>query len=209
MKSLLFLQTPQTSVEHPQGDGLVERMNRTVKTALATQIEQDPKNWDAYLPMITFSINTAVQASIGVSPFEAMFGRKPTLPATAELTPSTTEGYNTKEWIHYLNSHLPLIHGNIKKKLTTAQERQKKYYDDKRQESSKYEIGDKVLKLLSKERWTFGSPKWTGPWIITGFRNKDKTSFELKHTSADTLKKNQQHTTAHVSQVHKVIESTL
>lgn len=43
-----------TSVEHPQTDGLVERLNRTLKTSLAAYVEDQPDTWDDKLPFVIF-----------------------------------------------------------------------------------------------------------------------------------------------------------
>ncbi|CAM0135195.1 unnamed protein product, partial [Umbelopsis sp. WA50703] len=41
---------PTTSVEHPQAYRLVERLNRTIKTSVASYAETDPTTWDEKLP---------------------------------------------------------------------------------------------------------------------------------------------------------------
>lgn len=47
------------SVEQPQTDGLVERLNRTIKTGLATVFGEHPETWCEYLSFIAFAYNTA------------------------------------------------------------------------------------------------------------------------------------------------------
>jgi hypothetical protein len=74
-----------TSVEHPQTDGLVERLNRTIKTALTAYVELDPSTWEDKLPFVTFAYNTATQESTRKSALEVLFGRKAVLPTTADL----------------------------------------------------------------------------------------------------------------------------
>lgn len=97
--SRLGIKKVQTSVEHPQSDGLVERMNRTMKTALSIYCEGHPHLWDQYLPFITFSINTSKQKSTGYSPFEAMFGRKARLPAIDVFIINAPKTYSTEAWL--------------------------------------------------------------------------------------------------------------
>jgi hypothetical protein len=89
----------QTSVEHPQTDGLVERMNRTIKSALAIYCEKNPQDWDRYLPFVTFAINTSKQASTGYTPFEAMYGRQVKLPTLQELPNVEIKTHTTESWI--------------------------------------------------------------------------------------------------------------
>ena len=33
-------------------------------------------NWDDYLPLVEFAYNNSFQASIGMAPFEALYGRR-------------------------------------------------------------------------------------------------------------------------------------
>ena len=54
-----------TSVEHPQTDGLVERLNRILKTALSIAVGKNPGTWDTALPFVTFAYNTSKQTSTG------------------------------------------------------------------------------------------------------------------------------------------------
>lgn len=131
-----------TSVEHPQTDGLVERMNRTVKTSLAIYVEKGPRLWDLYLPFVTFGINTARLASTGVSPFGALYGRQASLPPTAQLEPPAKSGHTTKSWIQYLNHYLPIIHDTIRNKIEEAQQRQNiiMIVSDSRSQNSKWAI---------------------------------------------------------------------
>lgn len=110
MKALakaLELRHSTTSVEHPQSDGLVERMNRTLKRALAAYVERDLSSWDDKLPLVMFAYNTAQQASIKMA-FEATFGRKTVIPTTADISwpPKTAQGRN---WESYLATHIPII----------------------------------------------------------------------------------------------------
>lgn len=58
----------KTSVEHPQTDGLVERLNRTIKTSLTAYVEMDPTSWDDKLPFVTFAYNTSVQKKYQEAP---------------------------------------------------------------------------------------------------------------------------------------------
>ena len=129
-----------TSVEFPQADGLVERMNRTLKVSLASYVEENPSKWDEYLPFVTFAYNTAKQASTGYSPFELLFGRRPAIPMPDEMT-IPTKTYETETWVQYLNSHLPILQGQALKNMKQAQARQKKYYDKNRAVEVKYHIG--------------------------------------------------------------------
>ena len=66
----------RTTAYHPEGDGMVERFNRTLLQLLRSYTEQQ-EEWERYLPFVLFAYRTAVHTSTGVSPFEMMFGRPP------------------------------------------------------------------------------------------------------------------------------------
>jgi transposase InsO family protein len=108
MARQLRMRHSTTSVEHPQTDGLVERLNKTIKTVLAAYVEVDPTTWDDKLPFVTFAYNTAVQSSTKKSPFEVLFGKKPVIPTMADITwpRKTTAG---KTWTQYVEAHLLIV----------------------------------------------------------------------------------------------------
>ena len=61
---------------HPQGDGMVERLNRSLLQLLRVYVDTQ-EEWECYLPLVLFAYRMAVHASTGVSPFTLMFGRPP------------------------------------------------------------------------------------------------------------------------------------
>ena len=73
------MQTPghPQSKNHPQADGLVERLNKTLIDMLAKHVQQNQREWDRWLSRMLFSYGTATQASTGRSPFHLVYGRDP------------------------------------------------------------------------------------------------------------------------------------
>ena len=61
---------------HPEGDGMVERFNRSLFQLLHTYIETE-SDWEKHLPLALYAYPMAVHASTGVSPHILMFGRPP------------------------------------------------------------------------------------------------------------------------------------
>jgi hypothetical protein len=60
---------------HPQTDGQSERVNQILEDMLRACTIIYGKDWETYLPFAEFSYNNSYQASIGMSPFEALYGR--------------------------------------------------------------------------------------------------------------------------------------
>ncbi|RVW32567.1 Transposon Ty3-I Gag-Pol polyprotein [Vitis vinifera] len=61
---------------HPQTDGQSERVIQVLEDLLRACILDLQGNWDDHLPLVEFAYNNSFQASIGMSPFEALYGRK-------------------------------------------------------------------------------------------------------------------------------------
>ena len=66
----------RTTAYHPQGEGMVERLNRSILQMLRTYVETK-EEWERHLPMVLYAYRTAVNASTGFSPFQLMYGRAP------------------------------------------------------------------------------------------------------------------------------------
>ena len=62
-----------TNAGHPQANGQVERIHRTLKTCIRSL--NHPANWDKHLPYITFSINNRVIDQNSFTPFQMVFGK--------------------------------------------------------------------------------------------------------------------------------------
>ena len=60
---------------HPKADGLVERKNREIGRALKKYMEGSTQNWQSWLPLIQFSLNSKILERTGTAPFILMFNR--------------------------------------------------------------------------------------------------------------------------------------
>ena len=75
----LRLSTPY----HPQTNGLVERTNEVIGTAIRHFVAADHTTWSKQLPFIEFALNNSYQASIGTTPFRLNRITVPNDPFTA------------------------------------------------------------------------------------------------------------------------------
>ncbi|OMJ11754.1 Retrovirus-related Pol polyprotein from transposon [Smittium culicis] len=71
-----------TSPYHPETNGMTERFNRTLKAMIKAYTTEDQSKWDEHLEMHLYVYITAKHETLGLSPFEALFGRKPNFPAS-------------------------------------------------------------------------------------------------------------------------------
>ena len=74
--SLLKVRKSHTTPYHPQGDGMVERVNRTLLCMLSTVTHNHPDDWEHYIRKVCLAYNSTAHSATGFSPFFLMFGRE-------------------------------------------------------------------------------------------------------------------------------------
>ena len=127
---------------HPQTDGQSERTIQTLEDMLRACVMEFKGSWDNYLALIEFAYNNSYQSSIGMAPYEALYGRKCRTPVCwdevgerrlidLEIVQDTTEKVNM-----------------IRERLNIANDRQKSYVDNRRRDL-KSEMGDQVFLRVS------------------------------------------------------------
>ena len=120
--------------------------------------------WEQYLPLVEFSYNNSYHASIGMSPYEALYGRPCRTPLCwAEVGERHLLG---PDIVDETTEKMKIVRENMKK----AQDRQKKYADQNRREVI-FQVGDWVyLKVdAQKGRDRFGkvqklATRYIGPY---------------------------------------------
>ena len=143
---LAGIKTSNTTPYHPMGDGMVERMNRTLCNMLKAIPESSKQNWKDYLAKLTFAYNSTKHTATGYSPFYLMFGRESRLPIDSifpfegeEIKNRTYKDFVTK-WEKSMKEAFEIANKKIKK----AAEYNKNYYDGKIKQVE-IKPGDRVL----------------------------------------------------------------
>ena len=152
---LFNIKSSHSSIYHPQSNGMVERLNGTLKSMLRKVADEEPNNWDRFLPAILFAYREVPNETTAMSPYELLFGRKVRGPMsilrkilTNENT--TEEGKTTYEYIIDLKNRIKS--GLYKTEAITKGKanKYKQYYDQRAREKD-IQIGDKVLVLKPKK----------------------------------------------------------
>ncbi|KAL4013020.1 hypothetical protein IC575_025172 [Cucumis melo] len=60
---------------HPQTDGQTERLNQVLEDMLRACVLEFSGSWDSHLHLMEFAYNNSYQATIGMAPFEALYGK--------------------------------------------------------------------------------------------------------------------------------------
>ena len=61
---------------HPQTDRQIERIIQTLEDMLRMCVLDSKQDWDQYLSLVKFAYNNSYYSSIGMPPYEVLYGRK-------------------------------------------------------------------------------------------------------------------------------------
>ena len=168
----LGIKRTQTSAYHPQGNGQVERFNRTLEAMLAKMVRENQRDWDVHIPKALFAYRTALHESSGYSPYRINFGRTPNLPVDIMLgreLPSTEEGERKiPEFVEEVSRSLKEAYEDVRQKLDEAHKKNKAIYD-RSVKGSVLTIGDRVwlyIPAVKPGRTRKLSSLWRGPYTI-------------------------------------------
>ncbi|KAL0561349.1 hypothetical protein IC582_001774 [Cucumis melo] len=151
---------------HPQTDGQTERLNQVLEDMLRACALEFPGSWDSHLHLMEFAYNNSYQATIGMAPFEALYGKCCRSPVCwGEVGEQRLMG---PELVQSTNEAIQ----KIRSRMHTAQCRQKSYADVRRKDLE-FEVGDKVFLKVAPMRGVVRferrgklSPRFVGPFEI-------------------------------------------
>ena len=165
---LLGVKKTRTAPYRPQSDGLVERVNRSLKSLLMAYVGQDYENWDEYLPYVMIAYRSSVHDSTGCTPNLLFLNRECNLPVDFLVRPP--EGVDVPscpvEYVEWMREtalySAELVRTHQKKALVT----QKRNYDAKACVRT-FEVGDLVWREYKPQaaKHKF-APVWKGPYVV-------------------------------------------
>ena len=151
---------------HPESDGQSERVIQILEDMLRVCALDFKEDWEKHLPLIEFAYNNGFQTSIGMAPYEALYGRKCRSPICwEEVGDRKILG---PEIVQLTTDKIKLI----QQRLKTAKSRYKSYADVRRKKLE-FQKGDFVFLRVSPSKGIirFGkrgklNPRYVGPYEI-------------------------------------------
>ncbi|KAD3068433.1 hypothetical protein E3N88_36313 [Mikania micrantha] len=184
---------------HPQTDGQTERTIQTLEDMLHACVIDFGGNWDDHLPLVEFSYNNSYHASIGMPPYEMLYGRRCRTPLCWGEVGQKDMG--SKSDVELMANKL----AQVRARLKAAQDRQKSYAD-KRRRPIEFNVGDRVLLKVSPWKGLIRfrkrgklSPRYIGPFKILARIDKVAYRLELPDELSSI------HPTFHVSHLRKCL----
>jgi hypothetical protein len=138
---------------HPQTDGKIEVVNRSLGDLLRSLVTEHHSSWDSILPQAEFVYNDSVNRSTGKSPFQIVYGMQ--LRGVSELRDSEqtdTSSASAGEFAEAMKE----LHSQVKERLLKSSQEYKRRVDQHRRQLQ-FEVGDLVLAHLRKERFLRGT----------------------------------------------------
>ncbi|GJV73638.1 reverse transcriptase domain-containing protein [Tanacetum coccineum] len=161
-----------TTVAHPQANGLVERANRSLMEGIKTKLGREKAGWVDELPNVLWAHRTSIKQSNGETPFSLTYGSEAVIPAEIGMPSYRTlmirEEFNEEE--QHLNLDL------LQERREAAAIREARYktkmeqYYNKKVRPAGFRPGEFVYRRNEASRVEDQGklgPKWEGPYRVT------------------------------------------
>ena len=152
----------RTTPYHPQGNGVVERLNRGLGDSLRTLLlDKGVDEWDTLLPQLMRAFRGTPSATTGETANLMMLGRETRLPDQLQ-NPPQAEKHTTNEYTQDLLERMNFTHNLL-------QERQEKIHSESSEEPLLFNKGDLVLMVNKRRRKGENpklQPKFVGPYEV-------------------------------------------
>ncbi|XP_068250381.1 uncharacterized protein [Palaemon carinicauda] len=144
----LNIHNVNSSIYHPQTNGALERFHQTLKNLLRKYSSETANHWDEDLYLLMYVFRCTPHDSTGISPFEALFGRRPrtVLGMVKEniLHQKPEETTNTLQYIKDLKSKFHQINDLVCSNLLSSQQVMQQQ-GNKKARLREFQKGDQVL----------------------------------------------------------------
>ncbi|XP_073119653.1 uncharacterized protein [Henckelia pumila] len=151
---------------HPKMDGQSERVIQILEDLLRACVIEFHDSWESRLPLVEFAYNNSYQATIGMTPYEALYGRPCRSPVL------WTEIGERSELGPEIFQQTAVVVAKIRDRMRTTQSKQKSYADHRRRDLE-FSVGDHVFIRVAPmkgvmrfgKKWKL-APRFIGPFEI-------------------------------------------
>ena len=179
----------RTSPHHPEGNGQVERFNRTLYKMLAKLPKEQKQDWDQHLARLVSAYNRTRHATTGYSPFFLFYGRRPRLELDMQFPQNPGTPKPKVKFVQDLEKGIRWAHDLAAETAQKEMDRQKRYYD-KRVRAIVLRPGDLVLLRQETPRTRFKlRMKWEEePYEVLSRTGPNIPVYRIRNTKTDKVK---------------------
>lgn len=172
---------------HPAANGLVERVNRKIVDLLRLYANDMVKlDWDRYLPEFSLAINASYNATLGDTPFFALFHRDPKLPTELAAGPDRVDYTSYFDYHFDATKKASEIHHYIRDVLAREVD---KYTAkaNKNRSSRAFLPGDRafIKRVKKPDQHRKFVTRWLGP--VTVIAKKRENAYEIRNTESGRI----------------------
>ena len=162
----------RTAPYTPWSNGMVERVNQSVKTMVKHYVDSSYNTWDRFIPFLRMAYNFTVHQSTQYTPFRLFFSRccDPSVPLDliyGNLTPKRLQECKTA-YCEEQTMKARRIFDVVRRTLKRSVEAQKTVHDKQGVKLRAYEPGELVLREYPPLSQNKLGPKYQGPWVVMG-----------------------------------------
>ena len=157
LQKLCGITRSKTTPYHPQGNGQVERFNRSLLQMMRTLKADEKLDWRKHLNKVVHAYNCSKHDATGFSPFYLFFGRHPVLPVdlvipSQNLSDKSGKGTSYTSYVTEWKKRMEEAYRVASQNMGKSARRGKANYDSKSYGSAVLSVGDHVLvrNLLEK-----------------------------------------------------------
>ena len=160
---LYAIKKTKTTAYHPQGDGMVERLFRTIKPLINATCSELRVQWDEALPHINLALMNIKKESTGFSSSEIVFGRS--LFLNPDINSSLNKESDVPEYIREHRCFMKIVQKKVEENQTKYNSKMADRYNPVHEKLIPRK-GDlvfvKIPKILRKNL----GDKYSGPYVV-------------------------------------------
>ena len=161
---MLGIDKSRTTPYRPCSNGLAERNNGTVVSLIRNFMDENQKDWDLYLPLLTAAYRSTEHPATHYTPNYLMLGREVHTPVDLMFPSMSSEPEgDIPEYVQELKSRMEECYDVARRYLKKSSEEQKRRYDTKIKEHP-YQPGDLVYRKNPNTK-KLETP-WHGPYVV-------------------------------------------
>jgi len=168
-----------TTSFHPQTNGALERLHRTLKTQLRRRLFPSEKNWVRLVQPTMLTIRTTFHKALKTTPFEVVFGQAARLPIDAMMSTEPIKA-----------GHVRAIHEGFRQahQHDLDYKQATKCSVDQRRSPVSLEAGDLVL--LKRQPASTLETRFKGPYrVLEDASGRDPRPVRIQHLQSGTMER--------------------